>query len=129
MKNMERMFEIATRDKMRFPFKGVISVEELWDLDVKSLDAIFKTLSSQLKESEEESLLDVKSKQDCELENKIEIIKYIVSVKLEESSQRALAKEKKEQKQKLLEILSEKENESLMNMSLEEIKKKIAELE
>lgn len=129
MKNMERMFEIATREKMRFPFKGVISVEELWDLDVKSLDAIFKTLSSQLKESKEESLLDVKSKQDCELENKIEIIKYIVSVKLEESSQRALAKEKKEQKQKLLEILSEKENESLMNMSLEEIKKKIAELE
>ena len=129
MKNMERMFEIATREKMRFPFKGVISVEELWDLDVKSLDAIFKTLSSQLKESEEESLLDVKSKQDCELENKIEIIKYIVSVKLEESIQRALAKEKKEQKQKLLEILSEKENESLMNMSLEEIKKKIAELE
>ena len=126
---MERMFEIATREKMRFPFKGVISVEELWDLDVKSLDAIFKTLSSQLKESKEESLLDVKSKQDCELENKIEIIKYIVSVKLEESSQRALAKEKKEQKQKLLEILSEKENESLMNMSLEEIKKKIAELE
>ena len=129
MKNMERMFEIATREKIRFPFKGVISVEELWDLDVKSLDAIFKTLSSQLKESKEESLLDVKSKQDCELENKIEIIKYIVSVKLEESSQRALAKEKKEQKQKLLEILSEKENESLMNMSLEEIKKKIAELE
>ena len=129
MKNMERMFEIATREKMRFPFKGVISAEELWDLDVKSLDAIFKTLSSQLKESKEESLLDVKSKQDCELENKIEIIKYIVSVKLEESSQRALAKEKKEQKQKLLEILSEKENESLMNMSLEEIKKKIAELE
>ena len=129
MKNMERMFEIATREKMRFPFKGVISVEELWDLDVKSLDAIFKTLSSQLKESKEESLLDVKSKQDCELENKIEIIKYIVSVKLEESIQRALAKEKKEQKQKLLEILSEKENESLMNMSLEEIKKKIAELE
>ena len=129
MKNMERMFEIATREKMRFPFKGVISVEELWDLDVKSLDAIFKTLSSQLKESKEESLLDVKSKQDCELENKIEIIKYIVSVKLEESSQRVLAKEKKEQKQKLLEILSEKENESLMNMSLEEIKKKIAELE
>lgn len=129
MKNMEKMFEMATRDKMRFPFKGVISVEELWDLDVKSLDAIFKTLSSQLKESKEESLLDVKSKQDCELENKIEIIKYIVSVKLEESSQRALAKEKKEQKQKLLEILSEKENESLMNMSLEEIKKKIAELE
>ncbi len=129
MKNMEKMFEMATRDKMRFPFKGVISVEELWDLDVKSLDAIFKTLSSQLKESKEESLLDVKSKQDCELENKIEIIKYIVSVKLEETSQRALAKEKKEQKQKLLEILSEKENESLMNMSLEEIKKKIAELE
>ena len=43
------MFEIATRNKFRFPFKGVISTEDLWDLSVESLDNVFKTLNSEMK--------------------------------------------------------------------------------
>lgn len=42
-----KMFEVAVRNKFRFPFKGVISVEDLWDLSVQQLDGIFKTLKSQ----------------------------------------------------------------------------------
>lgn len=53
----KNMFEIATRTKMRFPFKGMISVEDLWDLSVQNLDKVFKTLNSQRKEAQEESLL------------------------------------------------------------------------
>ena len=58
------MFEFATRTKMRFPFKGMISVEDLWDLSVKELDSIFKTLNAQVKKSQEESLLATKTKED-----------------------------------------------------------------
>ena len=45
----KNMFEVATREKMRFPFKGMISVEDLWDLSVQNLDKVFKTLNSQRK--------------------------------------------------------------------------------
>lgn len=45
--NAEKMFETAVRNKMRFPYKGQISVEDLWDLDVNALDGVFKTLNSQ----------------------------------------------------------------------------------
>ena len=48
------MFEIATRNKFRFPFKGVISTEDLWDLSVESLDNVFKTLNSEMKKTKEE---------------------------------------------------------------------------
>ena len=48
------MFEIATRNKFRFPFKGVISTEDLWDLSVVSLDNVFKTLNSEMKKTKEE---------------------------------------------------------------------------
>ena len=47
----EKMFEIAVRSKMRFPFKGQIFVEDLWDLDVNALDSVFKSLNIKVKES------------------------------------------------------------------------------
>jgi hypothetical protein len=125
----EKMFEIAVRTKMRFPFKGLVSVEDLWDLNVRDLDSIFKSLNSQLKQAKEESLLDMKTKQDEELELKIEIVKYIVKVKQEEENARLLAKAKKEQKQKIMEILSAKQDADLQNKSIEELTKMLEELD
>lgn len=124
----EKIFETAIRSKMRFQFKGIISVEDLWDLSVENLDSIFKTLNSQLKQVKEESLLDTKTKQDKELDTKIEIIKYIVQVKLEEEQLRLKAKDQKEKKQKILEILSAKQDESLQNKSIEELTAMLNEL-
>lgn len=125
----EKMFEVAVRTKMRFPFRGLVSVEDLWDLNVRDLDSIFKSLNSQLKQTKEESLLDMKTKQDEELELKIEIVKYIVKVKQEEENARLLAKAKKEQKQKIMEILSAKQDADLQNKSIEELTKMLEELD
>jgi CHASE3 domain sensor protein len=123
------MFEVAVRTKMRFPFKGVISVEDLWDLSVENLDTIFKTLNSQLKQVNEESLLSTKTKEDRELDVKIEIVKYIVNVKLEERDKQQKAKEQKEKKQKILELISNKQDEALQNKSIEELQAMLNELE
>jgi len=122
------IFEVAVREKYRFPFKGMISVEDLWDLNVQSLDSVFKTLNSQLKQVKEESLLNTKSQQDQELDTKIEIIKYIVKVKQEEEQLRLKAREQREQKQKLLEIYASKQDADLLNKSAEEIKAMIDQL-
>jgi hypothetical protein len=124
----ERMFEVAARTKMRFPFKGMVSVEDLWDLSVQNLDSVFKALNSEMKQVKEESLLDTRTKQDKELDLKIEIVKHIVGVKLEEESIRLKAKAQKEQKQKILEILSAKQDESLQSKSIEELNNMLNEL-
>ena len=123
------IFEVAIREKFRFPFKGMINSEDLWDLNVQSLDSVFKTLNSQLKQVKEESLLNTKTQQDKELDMKIEIIKYIVKVKQEEENLRLKAKEQREKKQKIMEILSVKQDTALQNMSEEELKKMLSELE
>lgn len=125
---IENKFEVATRTKMRFTFKGLISVEDLWDLTPTNLDTIFKSLNSELKQVKEESLLSFKSEQDKELDMKIEIVKHIVSVKLEEANKRLKDKEQKEQKQKIMEILSSKEEESLQNKSVEELQAMLNQL-
>lgn len=121
MTNEKNMFEVAVRSKMRFPFKGMISVEDLWDLHVRDLDAIFKTLNSQLRQVKEESLLEVRTKEDQELDMKIEIVKYIVRVKQEEESHRLMAKEQREKKQKIMEILASKQDQDLQSKSIEEL--------
>ena len=123
------IFEVAVKSKFRFEFKGLISVEDLFDLNVKDLDSVFKTLNSQLKQVKEESLLEVKTKQDEELDIKIEIVKYIFELKKEAENQRLQAKEQKEKKQKIMEILANKEDESYNNMSKEELTKMLSELE
>ena len=125
------IFEVVNRSKFRFPFKGMAgaSVEDLWDISIENLDSVFKVLNSQLKQVNEESLLDVKTKQDEELDMKIEIVKYIVKVKQEENNLRLKAKEQKEKKQKIMEILATKQESNLQNMSEAELTKMLAELE
>lgn len=124
-----KLFETATRNKMRFPFRGMISVEDLWDLSLTNLDLVFKTLNAEAKKSEEESLLETKSKENEELSNKIEIVKYIVNIKLEEKKTRENARKNAEMKQRLLEIKAKRQDAALENMSDEDLDKMLAELD
>lgn len=123
------LFEIATRDNYQFPFRGMINVIDLWTLSVQNLDNVFKTLNAEAKKSEEESLLSAKTKENEELSNKIEIVKYIVGVKLAEQAAREDAKKKKEMKQRLLEIKAKREDAALENMSDADLDKMLAELD
>lgn len=123
------LFEVATREKYRFPYKGMISVEDLWDLTLSGLDSIFKILNKQVKQSQEESLLDVKTKDDEMLDNQIAIVKFIVDVKQKENADRMAARDKKEQRQKLQAILHEKQESELKSKSAEEIEAMLKALE
>lgn len=126
---MTNLFEIATRKKFRFPFRGQISVEDLWDLSVQNLDTVFKTLNAESKQVKEESLLATKSAEDAILDAKIAIVKHIVKTKLEEAEQRTKANEKREQKQKLLGLIADKENAALQDKSIDELKAMVAALD
>ena len=125
---MEKMFEYVTRNKVRFPFKGLISVEDLWDLSLTNLDSIYKTLNKQIKQSEEESLLNTKTTVDKELDVQIAIVKHIVAVKLAEQEAREKASAKKAQKQKIMAIIASKQDEALQNSSVEDLQKMLDEL-
>lgn len=122
------IFEYAVRNKVRFPFKGMISAEDLWDLSLIDLDSIYKTLNKQVKLTEEESLLTTRTNVDTVLEVQIAIVKYIVAVKLEEREARAKAAAKNAQKQKIMAIIATKEDEALHNSSVDDLKKMLDEL-
>lgn len=121
----ENLFEGAVRAKYRFPFKGSITTEDLWDLSLQDLDRVFKALNGEAKQTQEESLLKVKDEQSEILERKIEIVKHIVAVKQAEIAAVKEAADRKVQKQRIMEIISKKEDDALANMSLEDLKKMV----
>ena len=123
------MFEKAVRMKLRFNYTGLLSVEDLWDLSVSSLDQIFKSLNAQLKAQKEESLLDVKTEEEDGLALKVQIIKHIVKTKLDEADAIETKVLKAEKKQKLLKVISEKKEKVLYDMPVDELEKLVNDLD
>ena len=122
------MFEKANREKYRFEYKGLITLEDLWDLEVEELDEIYKNLNSHKKQLREDSLLETKTKEDDLLETKIQIIKHIVETKQEEKNMLKLSAERKEKKKVIMAILATKQNSELENKSSEELKEMLNSL-
>lgn len=121
------LFEIASREKYRFPYKGLISVEDLWDLTLPQLDGVYKALSKEVKTQGEDSLM-AEAITDKKLTNMIEIVKYIFSVKQQEADARKTAAENKRKRERIAEVLAQKEDEALHNMSADELKKLMSDL-
>ena len=119
---MVDLFKIAAKRKYRWNFKGSISVEDLFDLDVRDLDTIYKNLNKEKKVTSEESLLNTISKEDKVLENKIEIIKVIVNDKLVEAEKNRRIADQKLKNQRILEIMADKEDAALKDKSIDELK-------
>ena len=74
----KNLFEIGTRNKYRFLFNKLITMENLWNFSIVDLDLILIILNSELDQNIE----------DNNLNTKIEIIKYIAKVKLKEKYKR-----------------------------------------
>jgi len=121
------ILEKAIRLKLRFNFKGMLTVEDLWDLKLNELDMIYKELNQQKKLQESESLLTNNLINDI-VNLQIEIIKYVVEQKQAEQLAEQTKIEKQQQKQKILEILSRKQDDDLQNKSTEDLLKMLENL-
>lgn len=126
--NITNIFELASNMKFRFPYKGMISTEDLWDLNLDQLDAVYKTLNKDVKKSQEESLLSKNTIEDEVLSAKIEIVRHIFNYKLEMAEKKERAQINAEKKRRILDILAQKQDISLQNMSEDELRKMLEEL-
>lgn len=123
------MFEKAVRMKLRFNYRGLCSVEDLWDLSVSELDSIYKELNKKARTEKEESLLDKRTQADDILDLQLELVKYIVKTKLTEQEAKENAAIKRAKKQKLLSIMAEKQDKALYDMPLEDLEKMVNDLD
>lgn len=126
------MFEQATRMKLRFNTpQGQLSVEDLWDLPLTSttnkanLDAIAVGLYAELNSNRNISFVNSGSAGDQTLQLKFDIVKHIIDVRKAENASAVEARARKDQKQRLLELINQKENESLAGKSIDELRKMV----
>ena len=107
-------FEKASRLKLRFSTnKGELSVEDLWDLSLESLDTIAKAVNKKLKDESEESFIGKKSSNNAVLELKMDILKEVIEVKLKEKEAKASRVIKSAKLAQLKELANNKANEQL----------------
>lgn len=129
------LFEYATRNKLFLASsRGQLGVTELWDVPLRSrdgfdLNSIAKVASKSLKDLAEENFVETaKTASHTRLENALEIVKYIIDVKLSEEAAAKKRADNKVEKEKLLTILAEKQDGKLSALSETELKKRIAAL-
>ena len=125
----ENIFEKATRLNIRFEYKGLIGLEDLWDLSLEALDSIYTKLMASAKRSNEESLLKTRKSEDKLTDLKIEIVKHVFEVKQEEEANRKLLAKKRQQKDFLKGVLEQKQNQAVLDMPIEKIQEMMDALE
>lgn len=130
--NVNDIFEYASKKKFRYPYKGMISTEDLWDLSMEQLDMVYKALNKELNAVQGDSLMCMKDTSSLvhhvETEAKINIVKYIFRDKELEAEDRQQAAINAAKKKHIMDILAQKQDESLRNMSKEELESMLADL-
>ena len=133
---MENLFLQATREKFRFESsKGELSVEQLWDLPLTSrtgfdLDTVAKAVNANLKSSNEESFVNVSNNPAVSrLQAQLEVVKAIIEVKLAQAEATKKRVEKAAERQRLMEVLHSKKDQELQGLSVEEIERRLSQLD
>ncbi len=129
---MNDLFIIASRKRFRFPtVVGSLTVEDLWNLPLRSvsssspsLDSVAVSISNQIKQLGEESFVsDEENPARAELELKLEIVKFVISIIKEEAIKKEQSAAIASRNNRIDEIISRKKDKELESMSIEELEK------
>lgn len=129
----KNLFELASRENYRFASsRGELAVEQLWVIPLEggnSLDNIAVALHDEIQKSPTTSFTSKVSKGDKHLQNKFDLVKYIIDVRISERDARLLKAEKDGQRRILREAIAQKKSEELLSGSAEDLEKRLADLD
>lgn len=117
-------FKQASREKLRFSTnKGILSVEQLWDLSIPELDSLAVSLEEEHKASGRKSFVVKRSVKDKTAKLRFDVVLDILQTKVEEQDAAANAADIKAHNDKILRLIAEKKEGELAGKSVEELEK------
>jgi len=130
---MTDLFQKATQNHYRYQSAfGILTTEDLWELPLLDrnknggdLNTIAKTISRSLRAAQEEDFVSARTPDSQGLEDRLEVVKRIIEVKQQQQEEARNAAARAAQRQKLLGVLADKQDEELRGMSKEEIQSMI----
>jgi CxxC motif-containing protein len=117
------IFIVASRQKFRYETtRGVLCVEDLWDLSLAQLDSVAKAVNKEIKEAEgEQYFVKPATTASTEVKAKFDIVLYVIKVKMEERDAAAAKAEKEATKQKIMALIDKKKDEALAGKTADEL--------
>lgn len=119
-------FKKASKQKLRIETsRGLLSVEQLWDLPYTELERSIRAVKKVLKKNDDDDLafLDDVNSVDPSVQLQYDILKEVYLDKKAEAEARRNKAEKKAHNQKILELIAQKKEEDLKEKSAEELEK------
>ncbi len=134
---MSDIYKFAAQNNLRFPSnRGQLTVEQLFQMPLQSktgldLDSTAKAINQALKDLGEESFVEnaASNPQRRLIEISFEIVKDVIKTKQDENKAQLAKANKTLERKKLLDALGAKKDEALSKATIEELEKKLAELE
>jgi hypothetical protein len=132
---MSDLFLTASRQRFRYPSnRGELTTEQLWEVPLSSkngfsLNAIAISVNAELKSLQEESFVEISSNpRRTELENMLELIKFVIATKQQEQKAATDRAAAQALKRKIQDAIAAKKDEALLGASVEELEAQLAAL-
>lgn len=105
--------------------RGVLAVEQLWQLNQSDLSSAIKAVKKVLKKTDDDELSFLEDSKVVDVENQLrfDILKDVYLTKKSEAEAIRNEAETKAHNQKILALISEKQEGKLRDMSIEELEK------
>lgn len=128
--NTENQFVNATRKKYRFQSnKGLLTVEDLWELNLAALDSIAVDLDEKIQKAGRKSFIERRSPSTTDDATKLDIVKFVIETKQTEADAAKVRAEKANQREFLKSLLEKKQIAQLENLTPEQIQAELAKLD
>lgn len=115
-------FKLASQSKLRFQSnKGLLSTEQLWDLNLTDLDSLAVSLENEYNESGKKSFLVKRSVKDKTTKLKFDIVLDVLQTKSDEMAEAQQKAEDKAHNNKIIALIAEKQDDELKGKSVKQL--------
>lgn len=123
----ENIFVNALAQKLRFPFKGSISTEDLFSLSLTDLDALYKNLKKDYENLSGTGLIKKINPAEKTLELQIAVVTEVFKYKQEANAAKRSKEEARQKNARIRDLIAKKKDAALENMDIADLEKLLTE--